>query len=180
MRDFNKIMSNCIAELESIGLTTYSRDIIGITVNNRLSRSLGRCIRKDGTFRIEIARKTAADNVDIDFVRNVIMHEIIHTMPGCWNHGHYFQFYASIVNRKLGYHVSTTETAANMEAAGVKPIVKSEVARYALVCRKCGGKIYRERWCAALANPSGYRHSGCGGDLYTIILDPKVAIANVR
>ena len=179
MRNFNDILCNCLAELDSIGVTCYSRYITGITVNNRLSRALGRCVVRNGIFRIELARKVTADNVDIDFVRNIIMHEVIHTMPGCFNHGSTFQRYASIVNRKLGYHVSTEETIENMEAAGVKPIIKSEVAKYALVCKKCGKTIaYRQRWCDLTANPGNYLHTTCGGNLRTVSLDPNIAIAS--
>ena len=171
MRDLNKIMNDCIAELNSIGMTYYSKNITSITVNNRLSRALGRCIRSGGSFRIELAGKTAADNVDIYFIRNVVMHELVHTMPGCWNHGPLFQSYARRINAKLGYHVSTTETEANMQAAGVQPIVKKEVARFALVCGKCGKTIaYRQRKCALTEHPGNYTHTECGGSLYTLTL----------
>lgn len=177
MRDFNKILCNCLAELDSIGVTCYSRYIASITVNNRLSRALGRCVRKNGVFYIELARKSVAEGVDVNFIKNIIMYELIHTMPNCWNHGPVFQNYARIINRGLGYHVSTTETIENMMVAGVKPLIKSEVAKYALVCRKCGKEVaYRQRWCDLTANPGNYRHGGCGGDLKTISRDPSIAI----
>lgn len=171
MRDFNKILCNCLAELDSIGVTCYSKNIASITVNNRLSRALGRCVRKNGVFHIELARKSVGESVNVNFIKNIIMHEIVHTMPNCWNHGHVFQHYAQIINRKLGYHVGTTETIENMMAAGVKPLIKSEVARYALVCGKCGKRVaYRQRQCDLTTNPGNYVHSGCGGNLFTLNL----------
>lgn len=179
MCDLNNLLRICMAELDSINLVDYNKHITSITVNNRLSRALGRCIRSGGSFRIELAGKTAADNVNIDFIKNVIMHELVHTIPGCWNHGPLFQSYARRINAKLGYHVSTTETAENMQAAGVQPIVKKEVARFALVCGKCGKTVaYRQRKCALMENLGNYTHTGCGGDLYVISLDPKIALAS--
>ena len=179
MRNYTQIMKDCMKELDSIHLATYSRRIISITINNRLSRSLGRCRRKYGDFYIELAGKVARDDVDLHFIKNIIMHELVHTMPGCFNHGPEFHRIGDMVSRKLGYHIDTHETVENMEAAGVKPIIKSEEAKYALVCKKCGAKIYKMRWCNALANPGNYRHTACGGDLYTVSLDPNVAIPSV-
>lgn len=179
MRNLTELMVNCMRELDSINIH-YSKNISSITVNNRLSRALGRCMRNGGTFRIEIAGKTAADTTDIGFLKNVIVHELIHTITGCFNHGYKFQYYANEVNQKLGYHVTTSSSAEDMEAAGITPI-GYQTAKYALVCKKCGKTVaYRQRWCDLTANPGNYRHGGCGGDLYTISLDPKVAIAAYR
>lgn len=179
MRNLTELMMNCMRELDSINIH-YSKNIISITVNNRLSRALGRCMRNGGTFRIEIAGKTAADTTDIGFLKNVIVHELIHTITGCFNHGYKFQYYANEVNQKLGYHVTTSSSAEDMEAAGITPI-GYQTAKYALVCKKCGKTVaYRQRWCDLTANPGNYRHGECGGDLYTISLDPKVAIAAYR
>ena len=171
MVNLNNLLLTCMKELNSIGLTRYSHLIASITVNNRLSRALGRCVRKNGVFSIELARKSVAEGVDVQFIKNIIMHELIHTMPNCWNHGPLFQNYARIINRGLGYHVSTTETIENMMAAGVKPLIKSEVAKYALVCGKCGKQVaYRQRQCDLTTNPGNYVHSGCGGNLFTLNL----------
>ena len=181
MVNLNNLLRLCMAELDAINLVNYSKNIASITVNPRLSRALGRCVRKNGVFSIELARKSVGEGVDVNFIKNIIMHELIHTMPNCWNHGPVFQNYARIINRGLGYHVSTEETIENMEAAGVKPLIKSEVAKYVLVCRKCGKEVaYRQRWCDLTANPGNYRHGGCGGDLKTISRDPNIAILSVH
>lgn len=171
MVNLNTLLRLCMAELDTINLVNYSKNIASITVNNRLSRALGRCVRKNGVFYIELARKSVGESVDVNFIKNIIMHELIHTMPGCWNHGPTFQHYAQLVNRGFGYHVGTTETIENMMAAGVKPLIKSEVARYALVCGKCGKRVaYRQRQCDLTTNPGNYVHSGCGGNLFTLNL----------
>lgn len=185
MRNFTQIMNECKQELDSIGMRNYSNNIVSITVNNRLSRSLGRCKRAyyatGEQYQIELAGKVARDNVDLHFVKNIIMHELVHTMPGCFNHGPRFQNTAYIINRKLGYHVGTHESVENMKAAGVQPKDKRMDAKYKVVCQKCGQEIYRQRWCDLTANPGNYKcgRAGCHGEFKVISLDPNVAIASV-
>lgn len=181
MVNLNNLLRLCMAELDAINLVNYSKNIASITVNNRLSRALGRCVRKNGIFHIELAQKSVAEGVDVNFIKNIIMHELVHTMPNCWNHGPVFQNYAHIINRRLGYHVETTETIENMMAAGVNPLVNSKIAKYVLVCRKCGKEVaYRQRWCDLTANPGNYTHKACGGDLKTISRDPSVTILSAH
>ncbi len=176
MRNLTEIMKHCMFELDGININ-YSPNITSITVNNRLSRALGRCIRNGNSFRIEIARKTVAETTDIAFLMDVIIHELIHTVPGCWNHGDKFQAVAALVNYKLGHHITITSSAETLEAAGITPI-GNQTAKYALVCRKCGKTVaYRQRKCSLTEKPGYYRHSGCGGDLYTITLDSHYTIA---
>lgn len=171
MRNYTAIMHDCMQELGSIGLSTYSKRIVSITINNRLSRSLGRCRRIGRDFFIELAGKVARDDVDLHFIKNIIMHELVHTMPECFNHGYMFQRTAAIINKRLGYNVGTHETAENMIAAGVKPINKKEEAKYAICCGKCGKTVaYRQKKCGLTDNPGNYTHTGCGGKLYTLRL----------
>lgn len=39
-------------------------------------------------------------------IKNTIMHEIIHCMPYCNNHGKEFKKYAKYINKNLGYDIS--------------------------------------------------------------------------
>lgn len=176
MRNYEEIMKECMRELDNIGIQ-YSPNITGISINNRLSRALGRCAKRNGNFRIELAGKVAKDDVDLKFIKDVLMHELVHTIPGCFNHGPAFHSIATCINRRLGYHVVTKMNTEDLIAANVKIKDERKNAKYALVCQKCGTYIYRQRWSDALANPSGYIHAHCGGKLKTISLDPKIAIA---
>lgn len=184
MRNFTQIMNECKQELDSIGMHKYSPFIMGISVNNRLSRSLGRCKRAyyatGEQYWIELAEKVAKDNVDLHFVKNIIMHELVHTMPGCFNHGPNFHRKAEVINRYLGYHIGTEESGANMLAAGVAPIDRRLNAKYKVVCEKCGQTLYRLRWCDLTANAGKYTctRNNCGGHFKTYSLDPNVAIAS--
>lgn len=61
MRNLTELMVNCMRELDSINVS-YSENITSITINNRLSRALGRCIRNGNSFRIEVAKKDRRRN----------------------------------------------------------------------------------------------------------------------
>lgn len=168
MKDLWKLFCECKMEMESIGMD-ISMNISGIAVNKRLSRALGRCMKKGFSYRIEINDCMLADEVEVNATKNVIMHELLHTCPGCFNHGGEWKYRASIVNRKLGYHVNRTEDCEALEAVGV--VIKKKSAKYALVCNECGHKYERQRWSNALANPSRFRCGICHGSLKTISLD---------
>ena len=44
--------------------------------------------------------------LDKNIIKNTIMHELIHCMPYCNNHGAEFKKYARYINEKLGYNIS--------------------------------------------------------------------------
>ena len=74
----NKLYIECVQELEKIGIKV---------IDNK-----------------EISPWVMELNEDI--IKNTIMHELIHCMPGCSNHGEYFKKYDYYVNAKLGYDIS--------------------------------------------------------------------------
>ena len=84
-------------------------------------------------------------------IKNVIAHELIHTVQGCFNHGYMFRAYANKLNR-LGYNV---EIKNNDKQFG-----QNIQYKYKLTCLKCGKVFYRHR----LAK-GDIRHSSCGGKI---------------
>ncbi len=44
--------------------------------------------------------------LDEEIIKNTIMHELIHCMPYCNNHGKKFKEYAKYINKNLGYDIS--------------------------------------------------------------------------
>ena len=170
MKDLNKLYEECMEELTRINMD-FSNKIVRVSVNGRLRTTLGVCNRdrRTGKFTIDINPALLADNVNDMEVKDTIIHEMIHTCPGCFNHGYEWKRRADRVNRMLGYHVSRTASRADMEAANVK--VKREEFKYALECVECGSQYKYNRWGKALENPSRYRCGKCHGDLKTVCLD---------
>ena len=178
MKDVQKLFNECVMEMESIGMDISTR-ILEVKVNSRLSRALGRCgivyrtMEGGAWYRIEIQPNMLADGIADRVPKNTLMHELIHTCPGCMNHGYEFQRRAEAVNRKLGYNIHTTTNSESLEAAGVQ--LKRKSANYRIVCMKCGKTVEtRSRWSSTLEHIGSYRHSNCGGNLKVVGLNGNV------
>ena len=184
MKNLRRLYSECVSEAKGIGLD-ISDNITRITVNNRLSRALGRCTmswdawNRKYSYKIEMNPCMLADDLEDKVPKNTIMHELIHTCKDCMNHGSEFQHRASIVNRKLGYNVHTQTDSRILEAAGV--VVKKTPDRYGIVCNKCGRVVQKKkRWSPMLENIGNYHHGGsCGGSLHVISLVDGVEVWTV-
>lgn len=177
MKNLDKLYRECEEELTRINMD-FSNKIVRVSVNGRLRTTLGVCNRdrRTGKFTIDINSALLADNVDDMEVKDTIVHEMLHTCPGCFDHGYEWKRRADRVNRMLGYHVSRTASRADMEAAGVE--IKHEEFKYALQCVGCGTQYKYKRWGKALETPSRYRCGKCHGDLKTVCLDGSHAICS--
>ena len=169
MKDLMKLYNECVEELRRINMDISSR-ITKVSVNGRLSRSLGRCRfnPRTGSYTIEVNPCMLADSVEVKTTKNTIIHELIHTCPGCMNHGYEWKRRGDRVNRMLGYNITRETEVEGLEAAGVE--VKKEEYKYALECVVCKHQFKFQRWCSKLENPSRWK-CGCGGDLKAICLD---------
>ena len=65
-----------------------------------------------------------------------MIHELIHTMPKCWNHGTMFKRMAALINRY--YPEFDVQTGTVGEAFGIKEDVR--VIRYVVKCANCGAE----------------------------------------
>ena len=148
----------------------YRRDMLtrGIKVG-KISRvwfsdksfsRFGSCRRlMNGYFAIEITDLGLHGDI-----RSTIVHELIHTVEGCYNHGPKFQeiarFLSSAYNIELGTRASKNEMALSEEYRIAK-------AKYVIKCKKCGQIITRQRATRLVKLPMTYS-CGCGGDLMRI------------
>lgn len=137
-------------------------EITSITVNKRLSKAWGRCIHRSGstTYQIEV-RKIIADSKTTPekAIMEVVLHEIIHTCEGCWNHGELFKSYGSRF-AKYGYNVGNAKTSVDSTEIDINTYV--EKCKYAVRCPKCGFTIAKDRMCGIIKYPNFYTHTKCG------------------
>ena len=116
--------------------------------------SLGRCTVICGRlFKISLSQYLL--ECDEKLIKEVIIHELIHTLKGCFNHGYNFKCYMYRVNSKTNYNITTRNKDPQF---GQKVQYK-----YKLTCLDCGRVFYRNRlskWFAFGA----YKHA-CGGKL---------------
>ena len=137
-----------------------SEKIKALKINHRIRSRFGRCIKTAGGYEIELSgRMMAASDRDIE---TVLLHELLHTCPGCMNHGKRWAEYAAWINRKYGYKISTTTT---YESLGLENPGSRESVRYMVRCKSCGAEYPRKRMCSLIRDVDRYRCGKCGGKL---------------
>ena len=114
-------------------LVPYSKNLSPSLGELKTKKTLGRCYSMYGMFRISLSKYLLECSEQL--IKNVIAHEIIHTVPYCFNHGRNFQYYANLVNYKLGYNVEVRNTNKEFNPP----------RKYKLTCLECGKVYYRDR-----------------------------------
>lgn len=131
--------------------------ISNIKINTRAKQTWGLCrMLPDNSFEIEISSRLLEDNVEEDALINTVVHEILHTVDGCMNHGKKWKEYAKIINEKYGLNVKRCTSSEE------KHIEKSiDEFNYILACPKCGYQWKYIRMTKAVKYPHRYQHTGC-------------------
>lgn len=155
MDKLNLLVAECKSELDSIGIK-YGR-VKSVIVNTRAVRRWGQCkSHKDGTFTISISSRLLQDGVDAMATKDTIMHELLHTVPGCMNHGSKWTQMAQKVNQKFpGYSISRTTSSEEKS-------VEKVPYKYVVKCPKCGDTWGRYRRSALIDHPERYQCAACG------------------
>lgn len=76
-------------------------------------------------------------------LKDTIVHELLHTVPGCLDHKGKWEMYAELVNRRLPQY--TIKRTASWEEKGIMIDRGEPVYRYILQCSNCGAEFPRER-----------------------------------
>ena len=167
MKNLTALFNACVAELDAIDMD-YSRNIKSVTVNSRLKRAFGQCCRDvdSDTYTIEVSSRILADHISENFVKDTIIHELLHTCPGCMNHGPEWQRRASVVRRTYGYNLHARSSKEECENAGLSTRNYKTDARYRIFCEACDKIVaYRYHRCGLTKNLERFRCSSCHGPL---------------
>ena len=156
----------CKADLDSLGIK-YGR-VSNWTVNTRAKCRLGQCRKiSTGLFDINISEALLKEDVDDQITLNTIMHELLHTVPGCFTHKGKWKLYADYVNKKLPQY--TIKRVSKESEVNITIDRKQPVYKYILLCTKCGQKVKRQKETKVITNYKRYRCGNCGGRLERII-----------
>lgn len=184
-----KLYNECIKELKTINIDINNESIgeIDIKIAKRNSKRYGCCKQEEPDknyyhlvkrrnrvlieydrykkHHIEISRWVLDMNDTI--IKNTIIHEIIHCIPNCNNHGKTFKKYANYINQTLGYNISRLgDKEADLKKSNLEYNEKTINYKYKITCKKCGQTFYRQRLNKNLIKY--YRCSICGGKLKLI------------
>lgn len=134
-------------------------DIVEITINTRAKKRWGQCRKRDGRFYININERILEDDTDPHAVLETIIHEILHTVDGCFNHGKEWKNYAERVYQTTGFKITRTTSAERFGIA----LEENRKSRYVFVCEKCGAVVRRDRMSKFVRHPERYHCGRCGG-----------------
>lgn len=160
MKDLNMMYEHALDIVERCGIEVG--DIADITINTRAKRRYGQCSLRNGRYYINISSFILTDETIYKAVLETIIHEILHTCDGCFNHGSLWKSYADRIKRMTGYTI--TRTSAR-EKYGLEPYEKQGKDNYVFVCKDCGQVIRRSRMSKFVKNYDLYRCGKCGGRL---------------
>lgn len=132
--------------------------IIDIKINTRAKKRWGLCSHSLNGFTIEISSSLLQDNVSREALMNTLMHEVLHTVDGCMNHGKQWKYYAGIINLKYGLNIKASTTAAE------KKIEDNDSYNYIIACPKCGYQWKYIRMSQCVKHPERFSHTGCCKD----------------
>ena len=178
-----KLYSECVGELKQMGIDILDQKQYGeikISISKRNNKRYGCCKQEepDKNYKVitKIGRRIAIryekfnkHHIEIskwvleledDIIKNTIMHELIHCMPYCNNHGTEFKKYANLININYGYDISRVgNKKKDFEKSNIE-FKEIEKYNYKIICKGCKQEFYRQRLSKNFIRE--YRCAKCG------------------
>lgn len=166
MRDLQKYFDKCRMMLMDIGIPVGK--VSELKTSAKLNR-WGECRRLDnGSYSISINRCLLDPRNSEDGLICTLLHEMLHTYPGCMNHGLEWQIRAAYVNQHYGYNIKA-QTDSKEKGVVARP-TRENRAKYIVMCSQCGASVYRLRASRLTEHPEKYRCKKCSGSVIVKML----------
>ena len=155
---------------------SYNRNI-QVYIKDTSNNSWGVCHRnKDNTFTITINSKVLHSSNAEEVVIRVVLHEFLHTVRGCFNHGKAWKHYAQLIKERFGFDITRTASYDMYDVAEEYIDYK-----YKVVCNTCGATSYYKRACT-IVNEQQCICRKCHGESFTVYnangtIHPKTEVA---
>lgn len=156
MNDFDALLKRVVEQAGALGLPVSGRIDPHVAVNRRAVTRFGCCIQRGKDYTIELSERLLA--APEGACLQTLAHEVLHTCPGCRNHGQRWKEYARRMNEAYGYAISRTGSCEALGVADTRPV------RHLVVCTHCGMEFPRSRRSPLVDHPERYR-CRCGGRL---------------
>lgn len=165
MKDLLERVRQCQLELSPLRIP-WGR-VRNWTVNTRAKARWGLCTRVSReVFDIQVAASLLDDEMNDQPAKDTIVHELLHTVPGCFKHTGKWRLHADLINKLMPHYCIKTRTS--YEEKGVKDNRAAPTYRYVLKCENCSREVRRQKKSAVIEHPEHYRCK-CGGKLMRII-----------
>lgn len=160
-----KLVHEAYKQAVAAGIPLKYELLHDVKLNKRFSKKIACCksSRRTGICHFEYSELLthAAPSKVIE----VWIHEWIHTLPDCKNHGEYFKYYADLANKKYGYKISRTGDFDYMGVSEEKQLEtqnKKVQKNYAIYCNTCKKTIGHVTARAGVTkNPEKYKCQIC-------------------
>lgn len=186
-QQLQNLYNECLKELEKIGIYLKSNPEVGkidISLSKRKTKRYGCCKQEEPDKHYKVVEKRNGRRIiryekykihhieiskwvmelDEKIIKNTIIHELIHCIPFCNNHGQEFKKYALYINQKLSHDIKRIGNPKEDYTKSNLPYQEKEIKyRYKIKCQKCGQEILRQRFNKKKIKQ--YRCGKCGGRL---------------
>lgn len=157
-----EIMENCFADFNRVDFTSIE------LTRARYYYGQVRYNRKSHTYALRVSRPIFSSFDSAEHMRkkltNTLIHELIHTCPGCLNHGVNFKRRCLQLHQLTGIEVERAtafEDIEGLDAAALR--AQKRQARYEVYCPHCQRVIAeRTKYSKVCSQLSRYRCSKCG------------------
>ena len=191
----NRLFIECIDELKKIGIVILNEKQYGkieISIAKRNNKRYGCCKQENPDKNYKIITKIGRRKVikyerfnkhhieiskwvmelEDNIIKNTIMHELIHCMPYCNNHGKEFKKYANMINDNFGYDISRGgDKKKDFEKSNIE-YKETKNYNYKIICEGCKQEFYRQRLNKNFTRR--YRCGKCGSKFEVIKLKKKL------
>ncbi len=178
------LYNESIQELKSIDIDMQDKKYIGtidIQISPRALKKYGYCKQEDPDKKYKTVKRYKSRKVinyqkfnthhiyiskwvlelNDKVIKNTIIHELIHCIPYCNDHGKYFKKYATYINERLGYNISRLGNKKDDYKNSNIEYLEDNNYNYQIICSKCGQSFYRQRLNKNFVNK--YRCGICKG-----------------
>lgn len=152
----DRLLAQVIAQAQALCIPISPGIQPCVAVNRRAKTRFGCCRTIPQGYVIEVSQLLlqAQDGA----ILQVLAHEVLHTCPGCANHGPRWRGWAERMNRAYGYQIRRTDSFQSLGLEDRRPV------RYLVVCLRCGRSLPRMKRSPLVDHPQRYR-CPCGGAL---------------
>ena len=157
-------MKEVILQCNTAGIPISKSIDSEVRINKRAKSRFAACRKEKGYFGTKFVIEVGEALLQLEDIwklKSILAHELLHTCPGCYNHGVKWKTYADIMNQMYGYDIRTTST---YEELGLTAPQKNREIKYVVICQNCGKKFYRQKKSKLITNVNKYRCQ-CGGVL---------------
>ena len=168
MYNLNNAFHTCLNMVVDAGINPGN--IVEVIPNTRAKCRWGQCKRVNGGYSININVDLLDERNDYKGLENTLIHEILHTVEGCMNHGPNWKRAADRIKTVYGLEIKRANSKEDKGVTYKREATRDEPVKYILKCVDCGHEYKYQRASRAVKFPERFRCGHCQGRLELIKL----------